>query len=273
MSEPPVRGTPSSLIHAQSQLEIYARELQQVVAQERESEAQVRAARSQLESFAADFRKVLDEERQERARLELSHEKLAWTLACAAASRAGHDPRSCERVAAFARLLARELGLAEREAEVIGWAAGVRDLGMIGVPEEIPRRRGRIEGPELRALRAHVEIGARLIESGDTPRLATARVVALSHHECFDGNGYPKRLAGDVIPLAARIAKLADVYEALRSPRPFRPALSHERVRRGLLEGAGDLDPASFDPALLEVFERQHAAFEAVFEEGSRRGG
>jgi HD-GYP domain-containing protein (c-di-GMP phosphodiesterase class II) len=94
-----------------------------------------------------------------------------------------------------------------------------------------------------------------------------AAEIALNHHERWDGRGYPNRLAGDAIPLSARIVALADVYDALRSERPYKPAFDHDHARRVLLEGDARLDPHShFDPTLLDLFADRHEGFAEVYE-------
>jgi putative two-component system response regulator len=137
----------------------------------------------------------------------------------------------------------------------------LHDLGRIGIPDHILRKPDRLTPEERRLMQEHCRIGARILEGADEdPLLAMASTIALSHHEWWDGSGYPQGLAGEGIPLAARIVALADVYDALCSARPYKDAFSRKQVFEHMRRGAG----RQFDPGVYAVFERSIDQFEAV---------
>jgi putative two-component system response regulator len=154
------------------------------------------------------------------------------------------------RMSHFARLLGLAAGMHEAEADELLHAAPLHDVGKIGIPDRILQKQGKLDAEEWRIMKTHVEIGARII--GEHPRgvLAVAHRVALGHHEKWDGSGYPAGLAGEAIPFEARIVAIADVFDALTSVRPYKPAWSVEDALDYLRENRG----RHFDPDLVDRF-------------------
>jgi putative two-component system response regulator len=154
------------------------------------------------------------------------------------------------RMSHFAHLLGLAAGMNEAEAEELLHAAPLHDVGKIGIPDRILQKQGKLDAEEWRIMQTHVDIGARII--GEHPRgvLAVAHRVALGHHEKWDGSGYPLGLAGEAIPFEARIVAIADVFDALTSARPYKPAWSVEDALNYLRENRG----RHFDPALVDRF-------------------
>ena len=125
----------------------------------------------------------------------------------------------------------------------------------------------RLDDGEREIMKQHTTAGARLFSEQYSEFDEASAVVALNHHEKWDGTGYPQGLSGAAIPLAARIVQVADVYDALRSARPYKPAFSHEKTREILSQGDARLNPRDhFDPAILALFARKHAAFAAIWD-------
>lgn len=172
-------------------------------------------------------------------------EALALAIDAKSPWTAGHS----ERVTHVAIGMARILGLPEAEQDTLRRACLLHDIGKIGVPPEILDKPAKLTDEEFRIMREHCTIGARILEplSG----FKAALPVTLYHHERFDGTGYPEGLAGENIPLHARIAALADVYDALVSDRPYRPAWEHGKVVSYIRENAGK----QFDPRVVAAFE------------------
>jgi diguanylate cyclase (GGDEF)-like protein len=153
------------------------------------------------------------------------------------------------RVAELAVAAGRELGLGAEDLEVLRRAARLREVGMIGVPEELTRRPGPLSADEARALRAHPVIAERLLKT--LPSLGDVARVVRHASECFDGGGYPDGLAGEQVPLLSRVLHAAVSYAAMCAPRPWRPPMSEEEARAELRRVAGSqLDPAVVDALL-----------------------
>ncbi|MBT1075453.1 HD-GYP domain-containing protein [Geobacter grbiciae] len=157
------------------------------------------------------------------------------------------------RVNRYAGALAANMGLPVDLVEVISYSAQMHDVGKIRVPNEILLKPAPLNEDELRIMRLHPAYGEKIL--GDSPRLQIAREIAISHHENWDGSGYPHGLRGEDIPLSGRIVKLADVYDALRSRRSYKEPLSHEEALSVFTVGDRRIDPGRhFDPAVLATF-------------------
>jgi len=126
----------------------------------------------------------------------------------------------------------------------------MHDIGKVGIPDHILLKPGRLDERELSIMRTHPLIGARILEGSEAPLLQAAHAIALSHHEKFDGSGYPHGLKGEQIPLHGRIVAVADVFDALTSPRPYKAAWELDRAITWLRDGAG----GHFDPACVDAF-------------------
>jgi putative two-component system response regulator len=151
--------------------------------------------------------------------------------------------RSCQRLALAA-------GLGERVAELIRHASQMHDVGKIGIPDHILLKPGRLDAAEMATMKRHTEIGARIFEDTDDELLAMARVIALTHHERWDGAGYPAGLRGEDIPIEGRICAVCDVFDALTSERPYKKAWTVEEAIAHLRDNAGQ----HFDPELVQHF-------------------
>ena len=158
-----------------------------------------------------------------------------------------------ERVNEISGLLASAMGCSERFVAQICAFAHLCDVGNAALPVSLIHKRAPLTDQDWEKIHAHPLHGARLI--GDEPALGMAHEIALCHHERFDGSGYPYGLRGEEIPLAARIVTVADVYSALRSPRPYRAPKSHSEAVQSILHGDSRISPAHFDPNVLAVFQ------------------
>lgn len=154
------------------------------------------------------------------------------------------------RMAAYARAIAEALGLDKDTCRQIELAAPMHDTGKIGIPASILRKPGPLNDEEWQEMRKHPYIGWKILSKSQAPVFQLAADIALYHHEKWDGSGYPKRLAGEDIPLAARIVALADVFDALSTKRPYKEPWPHEKCLDLIREGAG----THFDPAVVDAF-------------------
>ncbi len=150
----------------------------------------------------------------------------------------------------FTRSLAREVGLAPDEAAMLRQAAPMHDVGKIGIPDYILLKPGKLTHEEFEVMKNHAKLGHELLHGSGSAVLQAGAVIALSHHEKYDGSGYPVGLRGDAIPLLGRIVAVADVFDALTSERPYKKAWDLDKAVAFLREGSG----AHFDPACVEAF-------------------
>ena len=155
-----------------------------------------------------------------------------------------------ERMGRTTAVLGQRLGLGEERCELLRLASPLHDIGKVAQPPDILHKAGPLTAAERRAMEAHTEAGYALLTGSGSQLLELAATIALTHHERWDGGGYPRRLARDEIPLEGRIASVADVFDALTSERPFRPPFPKERALRMMQEGRGTV----FDPLVLDAF-------------------
>jgi putative two-component system response regulator len=196
------------------------------------------------------LRDVVSRQQLSARALDEAQAEVLERLALAAEERDGITGRHTRRVGELAALLAARVGLGADEVERIRRAAPLHDVGKIGVPDHILSKPGPLTAEERERMRTHTSIGARLLSHGRTALMATAAEIAESHHEHWDGTGYPRGLQGAEIPLSARIVAVADVYDALSSDRPYRKALSPDEVLRVIADESG----RSLDPAMVREF-------------------
>ncbi len=156
------------------------------------------------------------------------------------------------RMSHYAWRLAREIGYSDEAADELLNAAPMHDVGKIGIPDAVLLKPGKLDAAEWAIMRQHTVIGARIIGEHASGLLRLAATIALRHHEKWDGSGYPDGLAGEAIPLAARIIALVDVFDALTSVRPYKPAWPVEDAVAHIRKESG----RHFDPALVEAFLR-----------------
>lgn len=168
------------------------------------------------------------------------------------------------RVNEYSYLLARAIRQPRSFCDELRYSAALHDIGKMSIDAAVLKKKGKLDPDERAEMSRHPEYGWRILR--ENPRLRMAAEIAYCHHERWDGSGYPRGLAGDRIPLSARIVQIADVYDALRSPRPYKPGYTHEQAVRIILEGDERIVPArDFDPQLLAVFARDHEAFDRIW--------
>ena len=154
------------------------------------------------------------------------------------------------RMSHYSALIAKELMLPDEFQQMILLASPLHDLGKIGIPDNILLKPGRLTADEFAVMKRHPEIGVGLLANSDSPLVQMAAEIAGAHHEKFDGSGYPRGLAGEAIPLTGRIVAVADVFDALTSPRPYKRAWTPEASRQFMIENSG----SHFCPLCVDAF-------------------
>lgn len=169
------------------------------------------------------------------------------------------------RIGLYANKLAEELNLSEDFVETIAFAGPMHDIGKVGIPDNILLKPGSLTSDEFKTMKNHTLIGGKVLAGSTHPSIQMAASIAITHHERWDGKGYPSGLKGDEIPLEGRIIMIADQYDALRSNRPYRNGLSHEKTYAIITEGDGRTMPEHFDPKVLNAFVRLAPTFDEIF--------
>jgi putative nucleotidyltransferase with HDIG domain len=214
----------------------------------------------------------LNEELEQRvahrtAELERSRHETLQRLARAAEWRDDETRQHAERIGRTAALLAAELGLDETTCEHLRSAAPLHDIGKLSTPDAVLLKPGRLTAEEMATMRRHAEAGAQILSGSESGVLRLAEEIARTHHERWDGHGYPYGLSGDDIPLSGRIVAVADVFDALTHARPYKPAWPVAEALAEIRRGCG----SHFDPAVVAAFERLDAVALVGSVDGSRR--
>lgn len=204
-----------------------------------------------LQQRLADHNQELEARVIERTQeLEASQLEMLQRLAVAAELRDDETGQHTQRVGELAGRLALALGLEQSRADLIARATPLHDIGKIGVSDAILRKPGKLTAEEFEQMKAHAPVGARILAGGHSELIQLAERIALHHHERWDGTGYPCRLAGEAIPLEARIVGVVDFFDALTHERPYRGAVAVDRTIAMIQESIG----THFDPAVARTF-------------------
>jgi putative two-component system response regulator len=172
-----------------------------------------------------------------------------------------------KRVGLYCRRIAEKLGWKEKEQEQFFYSSPMHDIGKIGVPIEILLKKTKLTEEEAVFMRMHTVIGGRILHGATSEYLEMAEQIALTHHEKWNGSGYPRGLRCGEIPLVGRIMTLVDQYDTLRSQRSYKPSMSHAKACRILVQGDEKTVPEHFDPSLLTLFNDCHREFEEIYDQ------
>jgi putative two-component system response regulator len=201
--------------------------------------------------FVHDQKSVLEEMVHQRTEaLNLTRLQVVQRLGRAAEYRDNETGLHIIRMSKFSAQLAKELGWSAADCELMLHASPMHDVGKIGIPDAILLKPGKFEPHEWEIMKTHATIGADILSDDDSDLLRLAREIALTHHEKWDGSGYPHALAGEAIPQAGRIVAVADVFDALTSERPYKKAWPIDKAIAYMHDEAG----RHFDPAVIECF-------------------
>ncbi len=189
-----------------------------------------------------------------------TQKELVYTLADAVEARSKDTGAHVKRVALTCEILARLYGLPETQVMLIKAASPLHDIGKVAIADEILRKPGKLDPGEWASMQQHAQFGLEILQRSNRPVMKLGAEIALSHHERWDGAGYPKGLVGTAIPISGRITALADVFDALGSRRSFKEPWSTEMVAAAIREGRG----TQFDPALVDLLLGNLATFNAL---------
>jgi putative two-component system response regulator len=217
-----------------------------------------------------DQNRHLEHQVQQRtAQLRKSQLGIILALGRAAEYRDDDSGNHVRRIGHFTRILAQHLGTDKAFTDSIAAASPLHDVGKIGIADAILLKPGILTIDEWQVMQTHTTIGATILGESNWPLIRLGREIALSHHERWDGGGYPHGLKGDAIPLAARITNICDQYDTLRSPRAYRAARDHREAVYIITKGDQRTRPEHFDPQVLEAFVARTEQFRELFDQYS----
>ena len=209
---------------------------------------------------------VLEQRVRERtADLQESYLETIFTMTRAAEHKDQDTGAHVQRISSYARQFAKTLGRDDDFADRIFFASPMHDIGKIGIPDHILLKPGSLTPDEWQVMKGHSAIGAKILGNSKSPHLRMGAEIALNHHERWDGGGYPNGKSGDAIPMTARIMNVCDIYDALRSKRPYKPAFDHAKAVDIITHGDDRTRPEHFDPAVLDAFKQHHDSFRDIF--------
>jgi putative nucleotidyltransferase with HDIG domain len=210
---------------------------------------QAAARQRQLERYAADLREVFKQERTRSQELRRSYRATVRALSNAVEARDAYAGKHAERVTAYGMEVARAVGLSIEESPQIEFGFLLHDIGKVAVPDAILFKTSRLTAQEYALIAQHPVVGAEILR--DVDFIGEGKLVVRHHHERWDGSGYPDGLAGEDIPLAARVFAVADALDALTTDRPYRAACGWRQARQEICRWSG----RQFDPAVVAAYD------------------
>lgn len=217
--------------------------------------------------FLANYNHILELEVRDRTRaLYDSYHETIYTITRAAEYKDVDTGRHLQRVSYYTSELAQQLGLDAEFTDILFYASPMHDVGKIGIPDHVLLNPSPLTQEEWVLIRGHCDLGAKILFQGNSPYLKVGAEIALSHHERWDGSGYPNGLKGEQIPLSGRIMTICDIYDALRSKRPYKPSFDHDKAMQIITEGDHRTRPEHFDPGLLATFKRCAGRFRDIYQ-------
>jgi putative two-component system response regulator len=232
------------------QLQKYAQDLAEVYNSEKEKRKELQISEQQLVKYADDLNKTILELKATHKELQGAYLDTIYRLVLAAEYKDEDTGDHIKRMSRYCALIAEKLGLPAKEVQNILYAAPMHDVGKIGIPDSILLKPSKLTDEEFEIIKTHSTIGGKILTNSKSETLMVAEQIALSHHEKWNGKGYPQGLTGDNIPLVGRIVGLVDVFDALTSKRPYKDPFPVEVAIDIIKKDRGE----HFDPAIVDVF-------------------
>ncbi|WP_300156953.1 HD domain-containing phosphohydrolase [Solidesulfovibrio sp.] len=230
----------------------------------KESQDEVKRYQAELEEMVAvrtsALKMALENVKESQRTILAAHLETIHRLAAAAEFKDEETADHIQRMSRYCALLAYKLGLPEAEVDLVLQASPMHDIGKIGIPDSILLKPAKLTPDEWEVMQKHTIYGARILGESNFELLRVGEIIAMSHHEKWDGSGYPRGLRGEDIPLYGRICAVADVFDALTSKRPYKEAFSNEKSLEIMRAGWG----SHFDPGILDVFLQDFESVEAI---------
>lgn len=247
-----------------SQTELYAKDLAAIYKQEKARRKEVEQAykqlerknveikqeKAQLKAYADDFRKLYQQLKLSFSKLNEANLETIYRLSIAAEFRDNETAAHLQRMSEYSKIIAKNISWKDEKVEMIKQASLMHDIGKIGITDEILFKPGKYKEEEFEAMKDHPRIGHLILKDSESELLQMGEIIAYTHHEKWDGSGYPRGLKGDEIPIEGRIIPLADVYDALTTKRIYKPAFSKEES----LEIMNKNKDSHFDPIIFTAF-------------------
>jgi putative two-component system response regulator len=222
----------------------------------KQSQDELKRYQAKLEDMVDErtqaLRLALENLQQMQRSIQSSQRETIFRLSAAAEHKDSNTASHIRRMSEYSALLAMKLGLPEYDVDVIRQASPMHDVGKMGIPDSILLKPGTLTAKEWEVMKGHCAIGRDILKDSDSELLQVAQVIAYSHHERFDGAGYPEGLTGQDIPLFGRICAVADVFDALTTPRPYKKAYSNKKAL-GIMREEQARGP-HFDPKMFALF-------------------
>lgn len=228
-----------------------------------------------LHHVLLNYNAILEQEVQKKtldlqlraADLQEGYLETIFTMTRAAELKDEDTGAHVKRISYYSRELAKILGMDEKFIDTIFYASPMHDIGKIGIPDCILLKPCGFAPDEWEIMQKHPAMGEKILGDSKSFYLKMGSEIALNHHERWDGSGYPNGIKGDEIPLCARIMNICDIYDALRSKRPYKPAFDHQKTVEIIIRGDSRTQPEHFDPVILEAFKLMHQTFCTIFDE------